>query len=110
MATRPSATARLALEQRHSEVRELLFLRLQVVGFDTQRSSDGNGPGPYLIENNHLEGPPVDTIMFGGADPKIGTCPVNITLPPQPVHEAYRVEDAILGAHQPARAQERARL
>jgi len=40
------------------------------VGFDTQAVCGWNGPGPFKIVNNYLEGAG-ENVMFGGADPKI---------------------------------------
>ena len=40
------------------------------VGYDTQAICGWNGPGPYKIINNYLEGAG-ENILFGGADPKI---------------------------------------
>jgi hypothetical protein len=40
------------------------------VGQDTQAICGWNGPGPYVIENNYLEGAG-ENVMFGGADPSI---------------------------------------
>jgi hypothetical protein len=40
------------------------------VGQDTQAILGWNGPGPFKIVNNHLEGAG-ENVMFGGADPKI---------------------------------------
>lgn len=40
------------------------------VGFDTQAIAGWNGPGPFRIVNNYLEGAG-ENVMFGGADPKI---------------------------------------
>lgn len=40
------------------------------VGIDTQAIGGWNGPGPYLIENNYLEGAG-ENLLFGGADPAI---------------------------------------
>lgn len=39
-------------------------------GFDSQVIEGWNGPGPFKIENNYLEGAG-ENIMFGGADSKI---------------------------------------
>lgn len=39
-------------------------------GFDSQAIASWNGPGPYMIVNNHLEGAG-ENLMFGGADPSI---------------------------------------
>lgn len=43
---------------------------IKAVGMDTQAICGWNGPGPYVIENNYLEGAG-ENVMFGGADPKI---------------------------------------
>ena len=40
------------------------------VGFDTQAICGWNGPGPFKIVNNYLEGAG-ENVMFGGADPKM---------------------------------------
>jgi hypothetical protein len=49
-------------------------------GFDSQAIAGWNGPGPYLIENNLLEGA-CENIMFGGADAAIrNLSPSDITL------------------------------
>jgi hypothetical protein len=40
------------------------------VGQDAMAIGNVNGPGPYLIENNYLEGAG-ENIIFGGDDPKI---------------------------------------
>lgn len=39
-------------------------------GFDSQAIAGWNGSGPYLIENNYLEGAG-ENVMFGGAGPSI---------------------------------------
>jgi hypothetical protein len=39
-------------------------------GYDTQAICGWNGPGPFRIINNYLEGAG-ENVMFGGADPKI---------------------------------------
>ena len=41
-----------------------------VVGFDAQAICGTNGPGPFKIVNNYLEGSG-ENIMFGGSDPAI---------------------------------------
>jgi hypothetical protein len=49
-------------------------------GLDSQAIAGWNGPGPYLIENNQLEGSG-ENIMFGGADAVIyGLTPSDITI------------------------------
>ena len=70
----------LALNSAHSEVRDSHFSDFKLVGFDTQAILGWNGPGPYLIENNHLEAAG-ENVMFGGGDPKISNLvPSNITI------------------------------
>ena len=47
---------------------------------DTQAIAGWNGPGPFLIENNHIEAA-AENIMFGGGDPDIANLvPSNITI------------------------------
>lgn len=49
-------------------------------GFDSQAIEGWNGPGPFLIENNRLEGAG-ENVMFGGADPGIPNLrPSDITI------------------------------
>lgn len=49
------------------------------VGMDTQALAGWNGPGPFTIENNYLEGAG-ENVLFGGADPAIaGLVPTGIT-------------------------------
>ena len=49
-------------------------------GGDSQALLGCNGPGPYLIENNYLEGAH-ENILFGGCDPAIpGLTPSDITI------------------------------
>src|SRR5688572_2946426 len=50
------------------------------VGADSQAISGWNGPGPFKIENNYLEGAG-ENVMFGGADPSInGLVPSDIEI------------------------------
>jgi hypothetical protein len=47
---------------------------------DSQAIAGWNGPGPYLIENNYVEGAG-ENILFGGSDPAIpNLVPSNITI------------------------------
>jgi hypothetical protein len=47
---------------------------------DTQAIAGWNGPGPFLIQNNHVEAA-AENIMFGGSDPSIANLvPSNITI------------------------------
>ena len=70
----------LALNSSHTEVRDSHFSDFKGTGYDTQAILGWNGPGPYLIENNHLEASG-ENVMFGGGDPKIANLvPSNITI------------------------------
>jgi hypothetical protein len=76
------------------------------VGFDAQAIEGWNGPGPYLIDNNHLEGSG-ENIMFGGADPGIVDLrPCDITISAELRDEAARVEGQVVG-QESLRAEER---
>ena len=49
-------------------------------GFDAQGLAGWNGPGPFLIENNHIEGSG-QAVLFGGSDPAIaGLSPSDIVI------------------------------
>jgi hypothetical protein len=49
-------------------------------GIDSQAIAGWNGPGPYLIENNFIQGA-AENLIFGGADPAIhGLVPSDITI------------------------------
>jgi hypothetical protein len=49
-------------------------------GYDSQAIAGWNGPGPFVIENDLLEGSG-ENLMFGGADPSIpGLVPSDITV------------------------------
>jgi hypothetical protein len=53
---------------------------IKAVGMDTQAIAGWNGPGPYLIENNHIEAA-AENILFGGGDPSItNLVPSNIVI------------------------------
>jgi hypothetical protein len=53
---------------------------IHAVGADSQAVLGYNGPGPFKIVNNFLEGA-AENIMFGGADPKIrGLVPSDIEI------------------------------
>jgi hypothetical protein len=53
---------------------------IKSVGQDSQAIAGWNGSGPYLIENNYLEGAG-ENILFGGADPSIqDLVPSDITI------------------------------
>jgi hypothetical protein len=53
---------------------------IKAVGQDSQAIGGWNGTGPYLIENNYLEGAG-ENVMFGGSDPSIpDLVPSDITI------------------------------
>ena len=60
----------ISLNAAHVTIRDSHVTECKGVGQDTQAIGGWNGPGPYLIENNHLEAAG-EVIMFGGADPAI---------------------------------------
>src|SRR3989442_422817 len=53
---------------------------IKAVGQDSQAIAGWNGPGPYAITNNYLEGAG-ENVIFGGADPTIpNLVPGDITI------------------------------
>jgi hypothetical protein len=53
---------------------------IKVVGQDSQAVGGVNGPGPFTISNNYLEGAG-ENVMFGGSDPSIpNLVPSDITI------------------------------
>jgi GT2 family glycosyltransferase len=60
----------VALNARHVAIVDSHFADFKVVGADSQAIAGWNGPGPFRIANNDLEGAG-ENVMFGGADPRI---------------------------------------
>jgi hypothetical protein len=60
----------LALNSGDAQVVNSHFSDFKGVSQDTQAIMGWNGPGPFLIENNHLEAAG-ENVMFGGTDPAI---------------------------------------
>jgi hypothetical protein len=60
----------VSLNAAHVTIRDSYIADCKGVGMDTQAIGGWNGPGPYVIENNYLEGAG-ENVMFGGADPAI---------------------------------------
>src|SRR5687767_7496188 len=60
----------ISLNAAHVTITDSYLADCKGVGLDTQAIAGWNGPGPYLIENNYLEGAG-ENVMFGGADPSI---------------------------------------
>ena len=68
----------LALNSASTTVTNSYFSDFKEVGADSQAIAGWNGPGPFEITNNELEGAG-ENIMFGGADPTIpGLVPSDI--------------------------------
>ena len=67
---RRGARRGVALNSRNTAIVESLFLDFKEAGADSQAIAGWNGPGPFLIANNHLEAAG-ENVMFGGADPQI---------------------------------------
>ena len=60
----------VSLNSAESTVSNSYISNIHGVGYDTQAIAGWNGPGPYHIINNYLEGAG-ENILFGGADPGI---------------------------------------
>ena len=60
----------IALNAAHVTIADSYVSDCKLVGQDSQAVAGWNGPGPYVIENNYLEGAG-ENVMFGGADPSI---------------------------------------
>ena len=60
----------VALNSASTRIVNSYFSEFKLAGQDTQAIAGWNGPGPFVIENNYLEGAG-ENVMFGGADPAI---------------------------------------
>jgi hypothetical protein len=60
----------VALNSASTAVIDSYLSECHALGFDSQAICGWNGPGPYKIANNYLEGAG-EIVMFGGADPGI---------------------------------------
>ena len=70
----------IALNAADVTVRDSYVADCKGVGMDTQAIAGWNGPGPYVIENNYLEGAG-ENVLFGGSDPAIpGLMAENVVL------------------------------
>jgi hypothetical protein len=70
----------IALNSADTSILNSYISDIKSLAADAQAICGWNGPGPYLIENNFLEGAG-DNLMIGGADPAIqGLVPANITI------------------------------
>jgi hypothetical protein len=69
----------LALQSAHTALIGCSITEVKRRGQETQALCGWNGPGPFLIENNYLEGAGIN-VLFGGADPSIANLvPSDIT-------------------------------
>ena len=60
----------IALNGRSVTIRNSYISDIKAVGFDTQAIGGWNGPGPFTIENNFLQGAG-ENFILGGSDPAI---------------------------------------
>jgi hypothetical protein len=60
----------IALNGRAVTIRNSYITDIKAVGQDTQAIGGWNGPGPFTIENNHLEAAG-EVVILGGTDPSI---------------------------------------
>jgi hypothetical protein len=78
----PTAGARrgIAMNSAHTAVINSWLGDFKEVGADSQAVAGWNGPGPFLIANNHLEAAG-ENVMFGGGTPAIeGLVPADIEI------------------------------
>ena len=70
----------IALNSAATTIRNSYIADIKAAGQESQAIAGWNGPGPYVIENNHLEAAGVN-LLFGGADPSIpDLVPSDITI------------------------------
>jgi hypothetical protein len=70
----------VALNSAHTELVDSHVSGAKAEGQDTQAVAGWNGPGPFLIENNYLEGAG-ENVLFGGAVPAArGLIPSDIVI------------------------------
>jgi len=70
----------IALNSASTVIADSWISECHAKGFDSQAIEGWNGPGPYLIQNNHLAAAG-ENIMFGGGDPHIpNLVPSDITI------------------------------
>ncbi len=60
----------VALNSASTTIADSYFADFKEHGNDSQAIAGWNGPGPYTIENNHLEAAG-ENLMFGGGDPRV---------------------------------------
>jgi len=70
----------IALNSASTTIAGCYIADIKAVGQDSQAVGGWNGPGPFTIVNNYLEGA-AENVMFGGADPSIpGLVPSDILI------------------------------
>lgn len=70
----------IALNSAATTIENSYIADCKAVGQDSQAIGGWNGPGPYVIQNNYLEGAG-ENVLFGGADPSIpNLVPSDITV------------------------------
>jgi Putative binding domain, N-terminal len=70
----------IALNSGDTQILGCYLAGLKYAGAEAQAIAGWNGPGPFVIENNYLEGAG-ENLLFGGADPTIpGLVPTNIQI------------------------------
>src|SRR5215211_5660796 len=70
----------LALDSGRTSILNSYFQDCKHFSSDAQAIAGFNGPGPFTIDNNYLEGS-TENVMFGGSDPKIpNLVPSDITI------------------------------
>jgi hypothetical protein len=70
----------IALNSASTTITGSYIADIKAVGMDSQAIGGWNGPGPFTITNNYLEGAG-ENLMFGGADPSVpGLVPSDITI------------------------------
>ncbi|HNG34142.1 MAG TPA: hypothetical protein PK012_30965 [Blastocatellia bacterium] len=69
---RPTKNVRrgVALNSRRTAIIDSYFADFHETGSDSQAIAGWNGPGPFKIVNNHLEGAG-ENVLFGGSDPAV---------------------------------------
>jgi subtilase family serine protease len=87
----------ISLQSASTRIVNSYIADIKAVGMDTQAICGWNGPGPYLIQNNYLEGAG-ENVMFGGADPAIvGLVPSDITFRSNHVRKPIEWRQGIIG-------------
>lgn len=90
----------IGLNSAHTTIVNSYVSDCKGIGQDAQAIGGFNGPGPYLIENNYLEGAG-ENVLFGGSDPSIsGLIPTGITFRNNYLSKPLSWRDPILGTPQ----------